>query len=118
VPGFRWALADGNGGAVYDEIASIVELGLPVKVILEAGRLGGEALQLLVEASIDAGAAFSQDRQWFGPAATAGARSVSCGNWRVPCRHQPRGESHPWSRPFALVEAGATRAGHQAGGWP
>jgi len=36
---FRCPCADGNGGAVYDEIASIAELGLPGEVIPpEAGR--------------------------------------------------------------------------------
>ncbi|NQV10072.1 MAG: deoxyribose-phosphate aldolase [Cyanobacteria bacterium] len=114
VPDFG-ALADGHGGAIYDEIASIVELGLPVKVILEAGRLGREALQLLVEASIDAGAAFLKTGSGFGPAATAGQVSELRELARGRAAIKASGGITGLEQAFALVEAGASRLGTSRG---
>ena len=53
---------------VVVQIGPVVELGLPVKVIHEVGRLNPAALELLVEASIDAGAAYLKTGSGFGRA--------------------------------------------------
>ena len=70
VPDFG-ALADGDSGAVHDDLAAIAELGLPVKVIVEVGRLSDAALQLLVEASLDAGVRWLKSGSGFGAPVTA-----------------------------------------------
>jgi deoxyribose-phosphate aldolase len=114
VPDFG-ALADGNGAAVYDEIGSIVALGLPVKVILEAGRLGPEALQLLVEASIDAGAAFLKTGSGFGPAVTVEQVSLLRELARGRAGIKASGGIANLEQAFALVEAGASRLGTSRG---
>ena len=69
VPDFA-ALADGDSRRFCDDLAPVVELGLPVKVILEVGRLEPAALELAVEASIDVGATWLKTGSGFGPAAT------------------------------------------------
>jgi deoxyribose-phosphate aldolase len=98
VPDFG-ALVDRQSTPIHDELAAICELGLPVKVILEVGRLDPEALALLVEISIDAGARFLKSGSGFGPAVTVdhieqlrqpGAGPCPGGGWRHPARHQPR----------------------------
>ncbi len=70
VPDFG-ALADGDSRALLDDLAAVTDLGLPVKVILEVGRLDPEALALLVEVSIDAGARYLKTGSGFGPPVTA-----------------------------------------------
>ena len=69
VPDFG-ALADGRGNVVYEELAALCELDLPVKVILEVGRLTPEALELAVAVSIDAGVSVLKTGSGFGPAVT------------------------------------------------
>ena len=70
VPDFG-ALADGDHATLLADLAPICALGLPVKVIVEVGRLEPEALELLVEVSIDAGARFLKSGSGFGPAVNA-----------------------------------------------
>ena len=70
VPDFG-ALADGDSATLLADLAPITELGLPVKVILEMGRLEPAALALLVEVSLDAGARFLKSGSGFGPAVSA-----------------------------------------------
>ena len=70
VPDFG-ALADGDSAALLADLAPISELGLPVKVILEMGRLEPESLALLVEVSLDAGARFLKTGTGFGAAVSA-----------------------------------------------
>jgi deoxyribose-phosphate aldolase len=114
VPDFG-ALADGQGSAIYDEIGGIVELGLPVKVILEAGRLTPQALELLVEAAIDAGAAFLKTGSGFGPPVTveqvSRLRDLARGRAAV----KASGGISDLPQALALVEAGATRLGTSRG---
>ncbi len=114
VPDFG-ALSDGNGSAVYEEIGAIVELGLPVKVILEAGRLSDPALALLVEASIDAGAAFLKSGSGFGPPVSVAQvqhlRELARGRVAV----KASGGITGLEQAFELVEAGASRLGTSRG---
>ena len=69
VPDFG-ALADHDGNALLEDLAPITALGLPVKVIVESGRLEPEDLQLLVEVSLDAGASYLKTGSGFGPPTT------------------------------------------------
>lgn len=114
VPDFG-ALADGDSGAFCQDLAPIVELGLPVKVILEVGRLSREALELAVEASIDVGAAFLKTGSGFGPAATVEQvqllRQLARGRAAV----KAAGGINGLEQALSLVEAGATRLGTSRG---
>ncbi|MFM9102242.1 MAG: deoxyribose-phosphate aldolase [Cyanobium sp.] len=114
VPDFG-ALAAGDHATLLADLAPICALGLPVKVIVEVGRLEPGALELLVEVSIDAGAAFLKSGSGFGPA--VGAEQVA----RL--RQLARGRAgvkasagiHSPELAFALVEAGASRLGTSHG---
>jgi deoxyribose-phosphate aldolase len=114
VPDFG-ALADGDSGAVLTDLAAICELGLPVKVILEAGRLSPEALELLVEISIDAGARFLKSGSGFGPPVSPELvrrlRELARGRAAV----KASGGINDLKQAFALVEAGASRLGTSRG---
>lgn len=114
VPDFG-ALADGRGNAVYDELAAICELDLPVKVILEVGRLSPEALELAVAVSIDAGVSMLKSGSGFGPPVTVEQvkqlRQLARGRAAV------KASGGISSLPMALdlVEAGASRLGTSRG---
>jgi deoxyribose-phosphate aldolase len=114
VPDFG-GLADGDSGAVLAELADICELGLPVKVILEAERLEPAHLELLVEISIDAGARFLKTGSGFGPAVTPELverlRRLARGRAAV----KASGGITDLDQAFALVEAGASRLGTSRG---
>ncbi len=114
VPDFG-ALADGDSGAVLADLAAICELGLPVKVIVEVGRLSPEALELLVEISIDAGARFLKSGSGFGPPVSPELvrrlRELARGRAAV----KASGGIADLEQAFALVEAGASRLGTSRG---
>ncbi|MFM9071792.1 MAG: deoxyribose-phosphate aldolase [Cyanobium sp.] len=114
VPDFG-ALADGDSRTLLNDLAPIVELGLPVKVILEQGRLGEEALGLLVEVSIDAGARFLKTGSGFGPPVTPAQvgrlRELARGRAAV----KAAGGICTLEQVQALVEAGAERLGTSRG---
>jgi deoxyribose-phosphate aldolase len=114
VPDFG-ALADRQSTPIHDELAAICELGLPVKVILEVGRLDPEALALLVEISIDAGARFLKSGSGFGPAVTVDhieqLRQLARGRAAIKASGGIANLEHA----LALVEAGATRLGTSRG---
>lgn len=114
VPDFG-ALADGDSSRFCNDLAPIVELGLPVKVILEVGRLSPAALELAVEASIDVGAAMLKTGSGFGPAATVEQvkrlRQLARGRAAV----KASGGISSVEQAFELVEAGASRLGTSRG---
>jgi deoxyribose-phosphate aldolase len=114
VPDFG-SLADRRSTPIHDELAAICELGLPVKVILEVGRLDPEALALLVEISIDAGARFLKTGSGFGPPVTVGQvqqlRELARGRAAI----KASGGIADLDHALALVEAGATRLGTSRG---
>ncbi|MEB3260860.1 MAG: deoxyribose-phosphate aldolase [Cyanobacteriota bacterium] len=114
VPDFG-ALVDGDSRALLDDLAAIVELGAPVKVILEQGRLDAAALQLLVEVSLDAGVRFLKTGSGFGPPVTPDQvrqlRELSRGQAVV----KASGGIHTLETALALVEAGAGRLGTSRG---
>ena len=114
VPDFG-ALADRQSTPIHDELAAICELGVPVKVILEVGRLDPDALALLVEISIDAGARFLKSGSGFGPAVTVEhieqLRHLARGRAAI----KASGGITNLEQALALVEAGATRLGTSRG---
>jgi deoxyribose-phosphate aldolase len=114
VPDFG-ALADGDGAAFCADLAPIVELGLPVKVILEVGRLSPEALELAVEAAIDGGAAWLKTGSGFGPAATVEQvqhlRQLARGRAAI----KASGGIAELEQAVELVQAGASRLGTSRG---
>jgi deoxyribose-phosphate aldolase len=114
VPDFG-ALADRHGTAVLDDLAALTDLGLPVKVILEMGRLDPEALALLVEVSLDAGVRFLKTGSGFGPPVTPAQverlRELARGRAGV----KASGGIADLEQALALVEAGADRLGTSRG---
>jgi deoxyribose-phosphate aldolase len=114
VPDFG-ALADGDSRSFCNDLAPIVELGLPVKVILEVGRLEPAALELAVEASIDVGAALLKTGSGFGPAATVQQvqrlRQLARGRAAI----KASGGITTLEQALDLVEAGASRLGTSRG---
>ena len=109
------ALADGDSSRFCNDLAPIAELGLPVKVILEVGRLSPAALELAVEASIDVGAAMLKTGSGFGPAASVEQvkllRQLARGRAAV----KASGGISSLEQAAALVEAGASRLGTSRG---
>lgn len=114
VPDFG-ALADGDSSAVLDDLAGITDLGLPVKVILEVGRLDPEALALLVEISIDAGARHLKTGSGFGPPVTADQVRQLVGLARGRAAVKAAGGIADLEQALALVAAGASRLGTSRG---
>lgn len=114
VPDFG-ALADGDSRTLLNDLAPITEMGLPVKVILEQARLSEEALSLLVEVSIDAGARFLKTGSGFGPPVTPAQvrrlRDLARGRAAV----KAAGGISTVEQVQALVEAGAERLGTSRG---
>jgi len=110
VPDFA-ALADGDTEQVYGELAAIVQLGLPVKVITEAARLPGPLLEQLVEAAIDAGARWLKTGTGYGPGVTPELvrRLVKLARRRAAVKAS--GGIHGLEQALQLVEAGAQRLG-------
>jgi deoxyribose-phosphate aldolase len=114
VPDFG-ALADRDGNALLDDLAAITDLGLPVKVILEMGRLEPEALELLVEVSLDAGARFLKTGSGFGPPVTAEQVRRLHALARGRAALKAAGGIADLEQALDLVEAGATRLGTSRG---
>ncbi|MFM7086821.1 MAG: deoxyribose-phosphate aldolase [Cyanobium sp.] len=114
VPDFG-ALADGDSTAVHDDLAAITELGVPVKVIVEVGRLEPQALELLVEVSLDAGARWLKSGSGFGAAVTPEQVRHLCALTRGRAGVKAAGGIARLDQAIALVEAGATRLGTSRG---
>lgn len=109
------ALADRETGPVLDDLAAITELGLPVKVILEVGRLDPEALELLVEVSIDAGARYLKTGSGFGPPVRADQVRQVVRLARGRAAVKASGGISSLEQALDLVEAGAARLGTSRG---
>jgi deoxyribose-phosphate aldolase len=114
VPDFG-ALADGDSHALLDDLAALTELGLPVKVIVDQARLDEQALDLLVEVSLDAGARFLKTGSGYGPPVTPAQvrrlRDLTRGRAIV----KAAGGIHDLDLALALVDAGAGRLGTSHG---
>ena len=114
VPDFG-ALADRQSSVVHDDLAALCELGPPVKVILEVGRLEPDALALLVEICIDAGAHFLKTGSGFGPPVTVQQVQQLKALARGRAAIKASGGIASLEQALALVEAGATRLGTSRG---
>jgi deoxyribose-phosphate aldolase len=114
VPDFG-ALADRRSDTLLDDLAAITDLGLPVKVILEISRLEPEALELLVEVSLDAGARFLKTGSGFGEAVTPAQVERLQGLARGRAAIKAAGGIRSLEMALALVEAGAGRLGTSRG---
>ncbi len=114
VPDFG-ALADGDSGTLLDDLAAITDLDLPVKVILEVGRLEPAALELLVEVSLDAGVRFLKTGSGFGPAVSAAQVRQLAALARGRAAIKASGGIASLEQAYGLVEAGATRLGTSRG---
>ena len=114
VPDFA-LLLDGELTALHDQIAAVVELGLPLKLILEADQLSSDQLQMLVEVALDAGVAFLKTGSGYGnPASSAIVRQLhglAAGRARVKASGGIRDLSHA----VELVQSGAERLGTSRG---
>ena len=77
VPDFA-LLLDGELTALHDQIAAVVELGLPLKLILEADQLSSDQLQMLVEVALDAGVAFLKTGSGYGNPASSAIGAITC----------------------------------------
>ena len=109
------ALADGDSRTLLDDLAAITDLGRPVKVILDQARLSEEALALLVEVSLDAGAQGLKTGSGFGPPVTPAQvrrlRELARGRASV----KAAGGINTLEQALALLEAGAERLGTSHG---
>ena len=110
VPDFG-ALADGDSHALLEDLAGMTELGLPVKVILDVGRLDPQALELLVEVSIDAGVRFLKTGSGFGPPVTTDQVRQLVALARGRAAVKASGGIQSLDQALALLEAGASRIG-------
>ena len=114
VPDFG-ALADRDSTTLLADLAAVAEVGLPFKVILEAGKLTPEALELLVEVSIDAGAGFLKTGSGFGPAATTAQVNTLRQLARGRAAIKASGGIASLDAALELVKAGASRLGTSRG---
>ena len=110
VPDFH-ALANGDSGTFAEELASLCDLGLPVRVVLDMVRLTEDQLNLAVEASIDAGAVGLQTGNGFGPPCHADQVKQLKGLCRNRCGIKAAGGIHTLEQGVELVEAGADLLG-------
>ena len=110
VPDFA-ALADGDTEQVYGELAAIVQLGLPVKVITEAMRLPTPLLETLVEAAVDAGAQWLKTGTGYGPGVTPEVVRQLAKLARKRAGVKASGGIHGLEQALRLLEAGAQRLG-------
>ncbi len=105
------ALADGKLEQVYGELAAIVQLGLPVKVITEAARLPNPLLEQLVEVAVDAGAQWLKTGTGYGPGVTPGLVRQLVRLARKRATVKASGGIHSLEQALGLLEAGAQRLG-------
>jgi len=114
VPDFL-ALSEGNTEKFSEEISSICEKGLPVRVILDIVNLSSKELSLAVEASIDAGVHGLQTGNGFGREVTVTDIRQLATLTRGRCEIKAVGGIKTVDHTFNLIEAGATKIGTSFG---
>ena len=114
VPDFA-LLLDGELTALHDQIAQLVELSLPVKLILEADQLTADQLDTLVEVALDAGVAFLKTGSGYGqpasPQLVQRLHKLASGRARI----KASGGIRSLEQAIQLVQAGAERLGTSHG---
>jgi deoxyribose-phosphate aldolase len=114
VPDFG-ALAERDGNALLEDLSAVTDLGLPVKVILEVGRLDAMALELLVEVCVDAGARYLKTGSGFGPPVTPEQVRRVRDLARNRAAVKASGGIASIDQAVTLLEAGASRLGTSRG---
>ena len=105
------ALAEDRPNAFAEELAILINVGLPVTVILDMARLEDAQLKLAVEAAIDAGAAGLQTGNGFGPACHPDQIRQLKQLSRKRCAIKAAGGIHSLSHVSELLLAGADLLG-------
>lgn len=114
VPNFL-ALNEGKTETFAEEIASICEKGLPVRVILDIANLSPRQLSLAVEASIDAGVHGLQTGNGFGRAVNESDINQLSNLTRGRCEIKAAGGIKTVNEALELIQAGAARIGTSIG---
>ena len=109
------ALMQGKINLFAEEIASICELGLPTRVILNTKKLEPKYIKIAIEAAIDAGVIGIQSTDGFGQSINANdinqLKKIICSR----CEIKAVGGIKNLNQAFEIIEAGATNIGTSFG---
>ena len=115
VPNY-FALNEGNIELFAEEINQICELGIPVRVIIDAHTLiASSKLSLAINASIDAGATGIQIGNGFGPAVTKTQTLQVSKIVKNRCSIKAVGGIKTFDKAIEIIEAGSTFIGTSFG---
>jgi len=115
VPNY-FALREGNIELFAEEINQISELGIPVRIILDANTIfTSSKLSLAINASIDAGATGIQIGNGFGPAITINQIKKVSEIVRNRCSIKSVGGIKTFDQAKEIIEAGSTYIGTSFG---
>ena len=115
VPNY-FALKEGNIELFAEEINQISELGIPVRVIIDANTLlNSSKLSLAINASIDAGATGIQIGNGFGPAVTKNQTQKVSEIVKNHCSIKVVGGIKTFDQAIGIIESGATYIGTSFG---
>ena len=114
VPNF-FNLYQGDVEKFAEEIASIVSIGLPTRVILDTMKLSKEKLSLAVESCIDAGARGIQTGNGFGPIPTSEHVLELYSLVKNRCSIKVAGGIKSFSQALELLNSGASTIGTSFG---
>ncbi len=114
VPNFS-ALSQGKHEIFAEEIASLCDLGLPTRIILDVNQLSSEKLKMAIEAAIDAGAYGLQTGNGFGKAATTEHVRQVKGITKGRCSIKAVGGIHTLPHALELINEGANLLGTSNG---
>ncbi len=114
IPNF-FALSQGKAEIFGEEIATICELGLPVRVILNIAQLSRTQLTMSIETAIDAGVIGVQTGNGFGRAVTQEDVRAISDLVRGRCSIKAVGGIKTLKQSTELIKAGATHIGTTMG---
>ena len=98
-----------------EEMAGIISIGLPSRVILDTMKIQKEQLLLAIEASLDAGASGIQTGNGFGPTITSQHIRELNSITKNRCIIKAAGGVKSFGQAIELINAGATYIGTSAG---
>ena len=114
VPNF-FTLSQSKTDLFAEELASICEIGLPVRVIINASNLSSKTLEMAIEASIEAGAISIQSGNGFGRAVTIDDIRQIKDLTKGRCSIKAVGSIKTLKSTIDLIEAGADMIGTTVG---
>tara|TARA_B100000965_G_scaffold183784_1_gene153440 strand:+ start:540 stop:1223 length:684 start_codon:yes stop_codon:yes gene_type:complete len=115
VPNY-FALKEGNIELFAEEINQLSELGIPIRVIIDANTLiTSSRLSLAINASIDAGATGIQIGNGFGPAVTKSQTQKVYAIVKNRCSIKAVGGIKTFDQAIEIIEAGSTYIGTSFG---